>query len=75
MKVVKKPNRDVPPKYIVTYFLGKIEEENEELINNYCLENNVNRIDLNSVNALEWFDITPFEFLYLINSSEFVFTD
>lgn len=75
LKVVKKPNKAIPPKYIVTYFLGKIEDKNEELINNYCLENNVKRIDLNSVNALEWYDITPFEFLYLINSSEFVFTD
>lgn len=75
LKVVKKPDKEVPEKYVITYFLGKIEEENEKLINNYCLENNVKRIDLNSVNALEWFDITPFEFLYLINSSEFVFTD
>ena len=73
--VVKKPNKKVPAKYVVTYFLGKIEEENEKLINNYCVKNNLTRIDLNSVNALEWFDITPFEFLYLINNSEFVFTD
>nr|WP_317362517.1 polysaccharide pyruvyl transferase family protein [uncultured Blautia sp.] len=75
LKVVKKPNKKVPAKYVVTYFLGKIEEENEKLINNYCVKNNLTRIDLNSVNALEWFDITPFEFLYLINNSEFVFTD
>lgn len=75
MKVIKKPNKEIPEKYVVTYFLGNIEEENEKLINDYCAENNVKRIDLNSVNALEWFDITPFEFLYLIKNSEVVFTD
>ena len=75
LKVVRKPNKEIPEKYVVTYFLGTIEEENEKLINDYCVENNVKRIDLNSVNALEWFDITPFEFLYLIKNSEFVFTD
>lgn len=75
LKVVKKPNKKVPKKYVVTYFLGKIKEEYNKLINDYCLQNNVDRIDLNSVDALEWFDITPFEFLYLINNSEFVFTD
>lgn len=75
LKVIKKPNKEIPKKYIVTYFLGEIGENNEKLINEYCLENNADRIDLNSVNALDWFDITPFEFLYLINNSEFVFTD
>mgnify|MGYP004655566729 CR=1 FL=1 len=75
LKVIKKPNKEMPEKYVVTYFLGKIEEENEKVINNYCVENRVKRIDLNSVNELEWFDITPFEFLYLIKNSEFVFTD
>lgn len=38
-------------------------------------KNDLERVDLNSVKALKWFDITPFEFLYLINSAEFVFTD
>ena len=30
---------------------------------------------MNSVASLKWFDITPFEFLYLIKNAEFVFTD
>ena len=75
LKVIKEPNRKVPSKYVLTYFLGKIEEENEKLINNFCKENSVKRIDLNSVKNLDWFDITPFEFLYLIKNAEFVFTD
>ena len=45
LKVVKKPNKKVPAKYVVTYFLGKIEEKNEKLINNYCVKNNLTRID------------------------------
>lgn len=75
LKVIKKPKRQVPEKYAVTYFLGEIEELNKKIIDDYCSKNKIQRIDLNSVAALEWFDITPFEFLYLIKNAEFIFTD
>lgn len=75
LKVIKKPDKQLPPKYVLTYFLGSIEKTVECKIENYCAKNNLQRIDLNSVKALKWFDITPFEFLYLIKNAEFVFTD
>lgn len=75
IKVIKKPSKKIPRKYVVTYFLGEIQKTSAEIIDDYCKRNNCSRIDLNSVNSLEWFDITPFEFLYIINNSEFVFTD
>lgn len=75
LKVITKPDKELPSKYVVTYFLGSIEKNVEGKIENYCKTNNLQRIDLNSVNALKWFDITPFEFLYLIKNAEFIFTD
>ena len=75
LKVIKKPKQHLPEKYVVTYFLGKIEKEVEDKIRDYCGKNGLERIDLNSVASLKWFDITPFEFLYLIKNAEFVFTD
>lgn len=75
LKVIKKPNLHLPEKYVVTYFLGSIEKSVDEYIKNYCEKNTLQRIDLNSTSALKWFDITPFEFLYLIKNAEFIFTD
>ena len=56
-------------------FLGKIEKTVEDRIRDYCEKNKIERIDLNSVTSLKWFDITPFEFLYFIKNAEFIFTD
>lgn len=74
-KAAVKPNREIPSKYVITYFLGAVEENNEKVIDDFCKKNGAKRIDLNSVKNLEWFDITPFEFLYLIKNADFVFTD
>ena len=73
--VIEKPSKNIPRKYVVTYFLGKVEENVNRTIYEYCEKHDCQRIDLNSVKSLEWFEITPFEFLYLIKNSEFIFTD
>lgn len=75
MIIAKKPSKNLPDKYVVTYFWGEVSDLSEKIIRNYCVENKTQRIDLNSVNNLHWFDITPFEFLYLIKNAEFIFTD
>lgn len=75
LNVMQKPVQQLPEKYVVTYFLGKIEKTAEGKIRDYCEKNGLERIDLNSVTSLNWFDITPFEFLYLIKNAEIVFTD
>lgn len=75
LNVIKKPVQQLPEKYVITYFLGKIEKTVEDRIRDYCEKNKIERIDLNSVTSLKWFDITPFEFLYFIKNAEFIFTD
>lgn len=75
MNVIKKPKQQIPNKYLLTYFLGDVDKKTEDTIEDYCKKNRLERIDLNSVSSLKWFDITPFEFLYLIKYAKFVFTD
>lgn len=75
LKVIQKPVQQLPERYVVTYFLDKMDKTVEDTIRDYCKKNELERIDLNSVASLKWFDITPFEFLYLIKNAEFVFTD
>lgn len=53
LKVIKKPKQHLPEKYVVTYFLGKIEKEVEDKIRDYCGKNGLERIDLNSVRFFE----------------------
>lgn len=74
-EVLRKPNKDIPDSYVLTYFLGRISSSNNKMIEKYCSENSCQRIDLNSTDHLDWFSITPFEFLYLIYKAKFIFTD
>lgn len=74
--LVKKPKfLNDSDKYVVTYFLSNKLSETEEVINNYCLENNLKRIDLNNLNDKKAFTVDPLGFLYLIKNAEFMFTD
>lgn len=75
LSVERKPNIEIPEKYVFTYFIGKISKETNNKIDDYCKNNSCKRIDLNSISSLQYFCFDPFEFLYLLNHSEFVFTD
>jgi hypothetical protein len=73
---VQKPKNLMNEKYVLTYYIGKIPENVNKEINRYCEENNgLKKIDLNSVDHLEYYSYTPFEFLYLILHSTVVYTD
>ena len=73
--VIARPKKKIPKKYILTYFLGGLDKKKDKFVNEYCKKMNCERIDLNSTNYLYWFNIDPFEFLYLIFHSELVCTD
>ena len=76
-----KPHRVPQNKYVVTYFIGEITKEYKSAINNLVqsieLECN-EEVEVVNIHSLEnniYYDISPDEFLYLIADSEFVFTD
>lgn len=75
IKYIQRPNKNIPNNYVLNYFLGKISPDTERLIDQYCHFNNCKRVDLNCLQHLDWYDIDPFEFLYLIKNADIIFTD
>lgn len=71
----KKPNKKIPNEYILTYFIKNMGEEAKNSIYNYAKENNLKVISLNDSNNINWFDISPNEFVWLIKNAKFVFSD
>lgn len=70
-KRVKRPNKNIPQRYLLCYYLGITQQE--KLINQLCRERNLIKIDV--LNNRSFIDIDPFEFLYLIKNAEIVVTD
>lgn len=70
-KRAKRPNKDLPQKYLLCYYLGNAQQE--ELIECICRNQNLKKIDI--LNNNKYADIDPFEFLYLIKNAEVVVTD
>lgn len=69
-KIIKMPEIQVPPKYIVTYFLGESPKIDYEIIWNDC-----EIINLNDVKYLDYFVLDPAEFLYVLKNACLVLTD
>lgn len=61
--------------YILVYFLGKLTNKYKKLINNYSKKYNFKIIILNNLKNMEFYDIDPGEFLFLIKNAKFIFTD
>lgn len=73
--LIKEPYIKPKNKYVLTYYLGNIPIDVEHCIQKYCINNDCERIDLNSTDSLDYFVLNPQEFLYMIYNSEIVFTD
>ncbi len=75
-KISKKPKFNVPEKYILTYFLGDLSEENEKYIKSICEETGYSIINLNRNTPNKyWYTTGPDEFVYLIEHASIMFTD
>lgn len=75
LKIAKKPNWKQDNKYICAFFLGNISKNKKEKI-----EKIAKMINAQVIYPLKNFDefgkkIGPAEFIYLINNSEYIFTD
>lgn len=62
-------------KYVVTYFLGKPTEKQEQIIQQYAREHDYDIRRLNDIRDPEAFSAGPREFIEFIAKSEYVFTD
>lgn len=69
--IARKPEKKLPDKYIVKFFLG--ESTYDEEIRNWASTQNFKVIDLEKGST--WYDTAPDEFVYIIQHASFVFTD
>lgn len=80
-EVETKPRDFYIGKYVVVYFVGNKPDEYRNAIKNYVeelqhgIKDDVEIVNLYDIDYPEYYSITPDEFLYLIDKSEFVFTD
>lgn len=81
-QIEKKPHKELPERYIVTYFLGEMEERKKDYIRKIGKKNGLPIIELSceylwdkDINDIESFCFDPAEFLYVISHSQILFTD
>lgn len=73
-KIMKKPKEKLPKKYILCYFLGKIEDEIKDEIDLFSKKNKYEIINILDIDS-KYYTNGPAEFLYLIKNADFIFTD
>lgn len=69
--ISRKPRRPLPQKYVVDYMLG--ESVNDDIIKNWANKNGAEIVKLTK--GSKWYKTAPDEFLYILEHSEYVFTD
>lgn len=74
-KMMVAPKVNLPEKFVVTYFLGKEISKYRALIEKISEIKGVPIIRLNDINFPEYYELSPAEFLYILNKSEFTLTD
>lgn len=62
-------------KYLLTYFLGPVSDENKKRIKTIASENNLKIVNLNDKNKPELYAIDPCEWVDYVNGAEFFCTD
>lgn len=72
LEIAKKPDLVISGKFIVTYFLSDQTKAQKDFISAYAHKNGLEIIEINGDHKSF---IGPSEFVYLISSAEYVFTD
>lgn len=72
--IIKKTYKKIPNNYIFVYFLGNINKNYYDEIQNYATQKNAKIINILDEKC-DFFDVGPEEFLYLIKNSLLVCTD
>jgi hypothetical protein len=75
LSVAKIDNSKPKRKYLLTYFLGGISEENKAKIKKVAKENKLQIVNFSYIKDLEAYSAGPSEFIDYINSASVLFTD
>ena len=71
----KKPNRKIPEKYLLTYFICEMPKELREKADSFANELGCEVVNLNDIKNGEWYNISPNEFVYLIHHADYIIAD
>lgn len=74
-KIEKKPASFCPDSYLLTYFLGKKTIDIENAIKKIEEKYDLKVINLNDKNQLEYYIVSPSEFIYLFSHARYIITD
>lgn len=61
--------------YVVTYFLGNLNQKINELLSIISTKDNLEVINIYDINNENWYSINPSEFIFLIRNAKLVLTD
>lgn len=73
--ISRKPEYEIPEKYMLIYFLGGIDEKYNETVNRLITERNCIKMDILTINDMEKYSTDPSEFLWLVEHADCVCTD
>lgn len=74
-RIAKKPEIDMPKKYILCYFLGRVDKKYKEAIRKVAKQKSLKIIPLFDIEHSEYYTLDPTEVLYCIKNAEMVMTD
>lgn len=73
--ISRKPEYEIPEKYMLIYFLGDIDDQYNETINRLIQEKKCIKIDIFNINDIEKYSTDPSEFLWLVEHADCICTD
>ncbi|MBE6741316.1 MAG: 4Fe-4S dicluster domain-containing protein [Ruminococcaceae bacterium] len=74
-KLAKKPDFELPEKYLLTYFLGNRTKRYQKYINKLSKKYNLEIINLLDILSPEYLTCDPAEFVYCIKNAQMICTD
>jgi hypothetical protein len=74
-KLEKRPNKKLPKRYLLMYFLGERLEEYEEFIEKVAQKEGLEIVVLSELKNTSLYHIGPQHFLYLFHHAEYICTD
>lgn len=75
LKIEIKPSFIKNQKYLLTYFLGNVNQNKKNEMKDLAKKYNLKIINLNDIKEEEVFKVGPEEFLYLFRHADIIFTD
>lgn len=71
----KKPSVQLPERYVLCYFLGRVDKSYRKRINDFAKKNGLPVVMLFDIFTPEYYMLNPAEVLYAIRNAEYVLTD